>query len=223
MNVLTYPLSYLRLMDESNRRLYRRNLVALALLTLSISTPFIIADANFFGDKGFLDRIGSFSAVLTGFYIAALVGIASFSTSIGDLDEEIKIGPIFRRSSEGDAEPLTRRQYVCAMFGYLSFVSLIISLASILLIVVGSAKGEILSIISNHTSFTGTAEKSLRWIRDLIVVVSSLVISHLFVTTCHGLYYMIDRLYYKDAVLLDKSSKDEVQIEGRSIGSQTAT
>ncbi|OBY04485.1 hypothetical protein BAE36_25075 [Rhizobium leguminosarum bv. trifolii] len=217
MNILTYPLSYLMLTDESNKMLYRRNLVALAILSLAVSAPFIIADANFFGDKGFLDRIGSFSAVLTGFYIAALVGIASFSTSIGDLDEEIEVGPIFRQSSEGVRESLTRRQYVCALFGYLSFVSLIISLGSILLIVVGSAKTDLLSALSAYPEVRATVETSSRWIRDFAVLAISLSISHMFVTTCHGLYYMIDRLYYKEAQLLDKSSQEKASTEPLAI------
>ncbi|MBY5763584.1 hypothetical protein [Rhizobium leguminosarum] len=217
MNILTYPLSYLMLTDESKKMLYRRNLVALAILSLAVSAPFIIADANFFGDKGFLDRIGSFSAVLTGFYIAALVGIASFSTSIGDLDEEIEVGPIFRQSSEGVTERLTRRQYVCALFGYLSFVSLIISLGSILLIVVGSTKTDLLSTLSAFPEARAAFETSSRWIRDLAVLAISLVISHMFVTTCHGLYYMIDRLYYKEARLLDKSSQEKAPTEPLAI------
>lgn len=208
MNILTYPLSYLRLKDESDNALYRRNLLALFVLTICVSAPFVIADANFFGDKGFLDRVGSFSAVLTGFYIAALVGIASFSTSIGDLDEEIEVGPIFRLSSDGSIESLTRRQYVCSLFGYLSFVSLAISLGSILLIVVGSAKADFLPVLSSHPQLQLAVESSSRWVRNATVIGSSLVISHMFITTCHGLYYMIDRLYYKEPRLLDKSSQD---------------
>ena len=76
-SVLTYPLSYLSLKDEGGNRLFRRNWLALMTVVVILSAPFILFDANYFGDKGFLDRFGSFAAVLTGFYIAALVGVAS--------------------------------------------------------------------------------------------------------------------------------------------------
>ncbi|TBB32616.1 hypothetical protein [Rhizobium ruizarguesonis] len=204
MNILTYPLGYLRLKDEDGRHLYRRNLLALVALTAIVSVPFIITDANFFDDKGFLDRIGSFSAVLTGFYIAALVGIASFSAAIGDLDEEIVVGPISREAANGGHENLTRRQYVCALFGYLSFVSLIISLGSILLIVLGGARADVLMLLKEFPRITAFASTATGLIRDAVVIICSLVVSHMFVTTCHGLYYMIDRLYHKEAEMLKK-------------------
>lgn len=205
MNILTYPLGYLRLKDAEGRYLYRRNLLALVVLTALVSAPFIIANANFFGDKGFLDRIGSFSAVLTGFYIAALVGIASFSTAIGDLDDEIVVGPI-SRVANGEHENLTRRQYVCALFGYLSFVSLIISLGSILLIVLGGARTDVLMLFREFPRIAEFARTATGLIRDAVVIICSLVVSHMFVTTCHGLYYMIDRLYHKEAEMQKKPS-----------------
>ncbi|KQY78656.1 hypothetical protein ASD52_02075 [Ensifer sp. Root142] len=204
MNVLSYPLGYLRLTDEHGRKLFRRNALTVVLLTALISAPFIFAEANFFGDKGFLDRIGSFSAVLTGFYIAALVGVASFSSSIGDLDEVIVVGPIKRIATDGRSEDLTRRQYVCSLFGYLSFVSLIISIGSILLIVAAAADGKLISRVSEIPVAGPYVVSSLEMLHAALIIVCSLIIAHLFVTTCHGLYYLIDRLYQKNDQLLEK-------------------
>jgi hypothetical protein len=206
MNILSYPLGYLLLTDEHGSKLYRRNLVALIVITLLISLPFILANANFFGDKGFLDRIGGFSAVLTGFYIAGLVGIASFSSAVGDLDVVIVHGPISRLTAEGEPEELTRREYVSSMFGYLSFVSLSMSISFILLIVLAGTKDDILTWAGQFPEVAPYVAQSVSIIRTLTIVLCSLVVAHLFVTTCHGLYYMIDRLYHKEARLLDKPS-----------------
>lgn len=209
MNVLSYPLGYLKLTDERGHKLYRRNALTVILLMTVISAPFILADANFFGDKGFLDRIGSFSAVLTGFYIAALVGVASFSTTIGDLDELIVQGPIKRQSSPDEQpEDLTRRQYVCSLFGYLSFVSLVISIGSILLIVAGGMKVDVAWVSQKVPELGQYARPVLQFLRNALVLVCSLVIAHLFVTTCHGLYYLIDRLYHKEPKLLQKRDEN---------------
>lgn len=42
--------------------------------------------------------------------------------------------------------------------------------------------------------------------RAAIVMGFNLVLAHLLVTTCHGLYYLIDRLYAKKPVLLSKTT-----------------
>jgi hypothetical protein len=204
LNILSYPLGYLNLTDENGKRLYRRNLLSIFTITLIISLPFIITDANFFGDKGFLDRIGGFSAVLTGFYIAGLVGIASFSSAVGDLDIVIVHGAISRTTAEGETEDLTRREYVSSMFGYLSFLSLSMSIAFILLIVLADAKAELLMFAAKVPKVEPYLSAGLIVIREVTIVACSLVVAHLFVTTCHGLYYMIDRLYHKEARLLPK-------------------
>lgn len=211
-NIIIYPLGYLALRDERGRRLFWRNGFAAAILASVMSVPFALLDANFFGDGGFLDRFGSFTGVLTGFYIAALVGIASFASSVGDLDEVIEVGPIRRvalNRQDGDPpmEDLTRRQYVCSLFGYLSFVSLGLSVSAILLIVtathVASAIRLIFSDLTAHCIHVVAS-----W---LVVGIFNLLLAHLLVTTCHGLYYLIDRLYAKRPILLPKPEGPEPQ------------
>ncbi|WP_048707403.1 hypothetical protein [Microvirga massiliensis] len=207
-SVLTYPLSYLSLKDEGGRRLFRRNSVAVLVVVAVMSAPFILFDANYFGDKGFLDRFGSFAAVLTGFYIAALVGVASFASSVGDLDGEIEVGRISRpvpNPAEGEdlEEYLTRRQYVCSMFGYLAFVSLVLSVGAIMLIVAAAPARSAVNAISGWSG-AQTAQGAKDVLRAIVIVGFNLVLAHLLVTTCHGLYYLIDRLYAKKPTLLPK-------------------
>lgn len=203
-NVLTYPLSYLSLKDEQGRKLYKRNIAALIFIVLIISAPFVLFNANYFGDKGFLDRFGSFSAVLTGFYIAALVGVASFASMVGDLDEEISVGKIIRPSTKAEPEEaLTRRQYVCSMFGYLAFVSLFLSVTAILLIVAVTPVVNGLKLIDS--GIDGECIKKIELIsRAFIIVLFNVALVHMLLTTCHGLYYLIDRLYAKKAKILPK-------------------
>lgn len=201
VNVLTYPLSYLALLDEHEHRIFKRNSIAVLLIAAAISVPFIFFDANYFGDRGFLDRLGSFSAVLTGFYIAALVGVASFAASVGGLDEEIQVGKIRRPITNPDDDPfLTRRQYVCSMFGYLAFVSLVLSVAAILLIVAATPSSLVL------TAAMPEAAKNVQAVVSTVVVVGfNVVLAHLLVTTCYGLYYLMDRLYDTKPQILPKS------------------
>ncbi|MFU0502983.1 hypothetical protein [Pseudaminobacter sp. NGMCC 1.201702] len=207
-SVLFYPLNYLSLRDEYGRKLFRRNWIAVLLVVVVLSAPFIIFDANYFGDKGFLDRFGSFSAVLTGFYIAALVGVASFASSIGDLDGEIEIGRISRPTpfpleDDEPVEFLTRRQYVCSMFGYLAFVSLVLSVGAILFIVAANPANT--ALIASFRP----EQWPIEIISGTAIVTFNVVLAHLLVTTCHGLYYLIDRLYAEKPKLLPKKVGDK--------------
>jgi hypothetical protein len=207
-SVLIYPLSYLSLKDEAGNRLFKRNWVTVLIVVIVMSAPFILFDANYFGDKGFLDRFGSFAAVLTGFYIAALVGVASFSSSVGDLDGEIEVGRISRpRTNPGEGEDpdeyLTRRQYVCSMFGYLAFVSLLLSVGAILLIVAANPSRVTIKSMFSWFGF-GSARHTQEVLGTLVILAFNLTLAHLLVTTCHGLYYLIDRLYAKKPKILPK-------------------
>lgn len=209
MNVLTYPLRYLSLCDEHGRRLYLRNLVTVILLTIAFTLPFWLTDANYYADGGLLDRFGNFSAVLSGFYIAALVAVASFGPSLGDIDDVIQVGKITRAPDEEGDEPetLTRRQYVCSLFGYLAFLSLLISVLGIVVVTVAGAGSKMLGLLD---------VRAVRPVGLLLAIVINLIIAHMIVTTCHGLYYLIDRLYAKSAKLLPKSETPERAKRDRS-------
>lgn len=193
MNVLLSPLTYLNLKNSSGARSARRDIVACFFITILISLPFVlISGTNFFHADGFLDRIGNFLSVLTGFYVAALIGVASFRTDLTDLDKPIVTGPIYAPSAIiGEDFPLTRREYVCYMFGYLSFMSLILSLVSIVTLSAISGREQLLFVFS----FIGI---KYAFIRSVSVILFTIPISSLCVTTIRGLYYLIERLYYQE-------------------------
>lgn len=179
------------LKDEEDRRLLARNSLAVLFLAAILSAPFLFSSASYFGERGFLDRFGGFCGVLTGFYIAALVGIASFSSASGGLDDEIEVGRIYCPLHDGEPLALTRREYVSAIFGYLSFVSLGLSVLAILSV---SAAGVAIKVMPHWTGYVA-------------VIGFNIVLSHMMITTCHGLYYFIDRIYYQKPELLPISTQ----------------
>ncbi|MFG1339585.1 hypothetical protein [Xanthobacter autotrophicus] len=203
MRLLIYPLSFLRLRSEDGHFVAVKEIWVVTIVCLIIAIPFVVFGANFFGDKGFFDRFGSFSAVLTGFYIAALVGIASFSNISRDLDKIITVGKIISKS-EGRDLWLTRRQYVCSMFGYLAFISMFLSVvAMIVLIVASSVKLSVPDL------------RYVQWgvlvIRSVFIFSFCFAVSHMLIVTLHGLFYLIERLYAEAPRLPPKSlmSKDD--------------
>jgi hypothetical protein len=186
MNIMFYPLKYLLLVDEDKKKLWPRNIIALIVITLLLSLPFFANGTNYFGEKGFLDRFGAFCGVITGFYIAALVGIASFSGNLSSLDHEMTEGKIF--SSRNNTDGLTRREYVSAIFGYLSFMSFFLSIVAIILVVCAQMAQQLIPA----------------WVSYVIIILFNICVSHMMVTTSHGLYYLIERLYYQEPELIDK-------------------
>ena len=97
MRFLFFPLRYLRLLRNGLRNLLLwRDLPVFVILLALILLPFcLIHGANFFGKEGFVDPFGTLASTLTGFYVAALVLAATFTTENGDLDKPIRSAGFF--------------------------------------------------------------------------------------------------------------------------------
>jgi hypothetical protein len=199
--VFTSPFNYMRLIDERGARLFWRDLLPVVLLALVLTAPFLFfPNVNFSRPSGFVDRMGSLASVLAGFYIAALVAVATFAASLGDIDEKITNGKIYLGSLGGDE--LSRREYVCAIFGFLSFLALFLSVvSSFAMIVAPPFKG-----LFAHQSFqvSGIVFDLGAIIRGGAVFVYSVIVSAMIVTTFYGLYYLTDRIYAKKPKVLPK-------------------
>lgn len=200
------PFKYIRLRNEGGTLLFFRDFVPMIVLVFIFAMPFIVFEqVNFSRASGFVDRIGSISSVLSGFYIAALVAVASFAASIGDMDEEIKVGKIYQ--SKNSKESLTRREYVCAIFGFLAFLSLTISIISAFALIVAPVITD--SVDSNKLTFGSIEIQLLWWLRTVCVVLYCTLFSMMIVTTFYGLYYLTDRIYAKSPEILPKQKSPE--------------
>lgn len=209
-NVFTFPLGYLTLTDEQGRPLFRRDLLGVITLALVVSLPFWATTANYFGTYGFLDKFGAFSGVLTGFYVAALVSVASFLGASPSLDDLIEVGPVYGPPKDNEPNPLTRRQYICSMFGYLAFMSLGMSLGALLAVTIAAPVSSALhALVGNETVQLV--------LRGAIILGMNLVLAHLVATTCHGLYYLMDRLYAEKSQIM---TKGEAKAAGLSSGNE---
>lgn len=201
--LLLTSLRYLRLRDERGRRLAFRNIAATLALTAALSAPFIaISTSNYFHKDGFIDKVGSFSSVLTGFYVAGLLAVATFASSMGNLDGVIHIGRIILpgREEADPARDLTRREYVCAIFGYLSAMSLFTTLLSITIVTIAEALPALHDFEIHRGGYDLKVYKDV--LRIAPIAVFSTLVSHLTVVTCHGLYYLMDRLYAQSPEIL---------------------
>lgn len=194
-----YPLRYFRLINREKRWL---DVVPTVAISLVLVAPFYFLEgASFFRPNGFLDKILSLAGALTGFYIAALVAAATFTHP--DLDKAIRSGPVALIEKDADGNKvqiaLTRREFACTIFGYLSFAALAISIGCA--VAVGLSSAKLPAVIAEHKSA----------IRIAIAYVFVLAISHLFVATSLGLYYLMDRLYRHDRQIVSKKPSQNSQ------------
>lgn len=201
--ILFTPLRYLRLRDGKGRLLLTRNLIATLSLAALLSLPFlVVSTSNYFHKDGFIDKLGSFSSVLTGFYVAGLLAVAAFSAKLGDLDTPMDVGPAIlpKTAPDEDDVHLTRREYVCTIFGYLAFLSLFTTLASITIVILTSGMPAIADV--NFSVSNRTIHIDREVFRGVPILLFGVLSAHLAVVTCHSLYYLMDRLYAQRPQLL---------------------
>ncbi|MCK1456697.1 hypothetical protein IVB36_38915 [Bradyrhizobium sp. 35] len=189
-----YPIQYFRLSNADKRRI---DVIPTFVLALLIAIPFIVVGgASFFKANGFLDRILTLTAGLTGFYVAALVAAATFLHP--DLDKPIKTGPVVLITKEADGtinrEALTRREFACMIFGYLAASTLLLSLAISFVVGISTA---------NWSTLLGG---SLLFVRGALLLCFAIWISHIVTVTALGLFYLMDRLHRDDLQITTKKS-----------------
>src|SRR5690349_9031968 len=121
MSNFLYPLVYFRIRNSDKFRMDLLPSLLLALILTAVVA--FVPGVNFFGQGGVLPNLAMLTAALTGFYVAALTAAATFQNA--DLDHKIEDGALYLPVSDDDGkttlEALTRRQWVCIMFGFLAF------------------------------------------------------------------------------------------------------
>lgn len=206
MNIISFPFLYLRLTTERGWPLFLRDGIATVGIALAIGSPFAFFDSlNFFGPSGLVDKLGTFASVLAGFYIAALLAVATFASALGDLDSPIKKGKVLAPSDTGGKEDLSRREYVCALFGYLSALALLVAVLSILITLITPTFAPWAGSLWAKANANMQTAIDVRWIKAIPIAAYSMIVSSMLVTTLHGLYYLIDRLYAQSPKIRSKN------------------
>lgn len=180
---LLEPLRYLTI---SNSRIkwfsfYIPGLITFIFILVYSMVPLKI---NIFSDKGLLDLIYTYLSVLTGFYIASLSAIATFSN--GNLDrliqgESAKITSF--RGGQKRVEELTRRQFLCLLFGYCSMTSIFLLFLSMFARLL-EENVKILFLASFH-----------QLIITIFLVFYMFFFFNLIITTLLGLNYLTERMH----------------------------
>lgn len=186
LSKLIKPLDYLRIRHEEKLSydFYIPAIFTIIIVSLLVGFP---KPVKLLGQNGLFDSIIGLLQILTGFYIASLAAIATFKKP--GMDQTMPgEPPTLKTSFRGKIriDQLTRRRFLCLMFGYLAF-------ASVFLYFVGNS----VFIFEENFKVLIPAQMYplLKW---SFVAVYVFITSHLIVTTFLGLYYMVDRIHRHD-------------------------
>lgn len=188
MHQILRPLDYLRIRHDSKMAvdwgipLSIAVFVAAAFLFLEVRIK-----VDVFSTNGLVQRILSFVQGLPGFYIAALAAIATFNRQ--DIDDVMPApAPKLEISVSGKASSvdLSRRQFLCSMFAFLTAESILIVILAILAI---SVAEPVKSLIPNEWHIV---------IKSAVVAAGAFLFAQMTVATFWGLYFLGDRLHRAD-------------------------
>lgn len=152
---------------------------------------------GFFSESGFVPGIINLLNLLIAFFIAALAAVATFNRA--GLDDPLKGEPatMKRRASDGVIREkiLTHRQFICYLFGYLSFISIMLLLALYAIRLIGEAAAP-------EPDFVLAVEGIAIPVREVFRAVGSFIFFFIFgqviVTMLLGIYFLADRFQFLD-------------------------
>lgn len=206
---------YVRLRREDGARV----IAPLFYISLAGAILFVIFWASIsmpksFAKDGLVDGLGSITAVLAGFYVAGLVAIATFFRENSSLDDVIENGPAIINRGTDDEERLTRRQYVCSIFGFLVALSFFLAISAVVLRVSSPSISHIFGI--SEVIF---CSYEILW-TTILEFISVFIWIYLFILqitlTLIGLYYLMDRIYDTRPVLGKPSKQNDGDESGKT-------
>lgn len=187
LRMLLRPMGYLAIRHPRKRRYDLWLPLAVAALTtvgylmLPQSLPLVSA-------SGVTAQIQELVKILAGFFIAALAAIATFQRS--DLDRVMAGTPPTLEEFDEDegrdvTTALTRRRFLCFLFGYLAFLALALFIATAAALVI------------KPWVVTALPPVWLGWTRAAAAFVFLFGFWHMMAIALLGLYYLTDRLHRK--------------------------
>lgn len=152
---------------------------------------------GFFSESGFVPGIINLLNLLIAFFIAALAAVATFNR-VG-LDDPLKGEPatMKRRASDGVIREkiLTHRQFICYLFGYLSFISIMLLLALYAIRLVGGGAAPETDFMLDVVGIAIPVREILRTVGSLVFF---FVFGQIIVTMLLGIYFLADRFQFLD-------------------------
>ncbi|MEB7708418.1 hypothetical protein [Citrobacter braakii] len=181
------PLSYLRIKHEEKK--WYDFIVPFAVsVFLTIAYHFHANKIPLIETNGLLLQVNGLLQVLIGFYIAALAAVSTFSSATID---EVMAGdpPTLLEEFRGKKMTvlLTRRRFVCYLFGYLALVSFMLFCLGMVSILVGKP--------FHLWLLTFWSPDVIIWLKTFFVGGYLFILMNIITTTLLGLYFLAVRFH----------------------------
>ncbi|MBB6183536.1 hypothetical protein [Oleiagrimonas soli] len=163
-------------------------LPAIFSLATCVVFYFVPKGVAILGDNGFVHSINGLLQILTGFFVAGLAAV--FGVRGVSLEQE-PIGFKYFGSVKIDREEgvvVTRRMFVCSLFGYLAFSSFSLYLMGL----IASICEPLFRLMHINSC-----------LHFSILFMYAFVVWNIFFVTVYGLYYMVDRAHRSDPKVID--------------------
>jgi hypothetical protein len=186
---LMTPVRYLRIRQGVS--LFKSKAVYDWVLPIIISIPATYIGYKYsdgiFSEKGVVGGFQKLLEILVPFYIVALAAVATFARDGLDAPMKGRPATLNIRHAQGNwvEHILTRRQFICYMFGYLAFLSLVLFVGILFLNLVSQKSGVVAS---------ETFGKYLQFVKVAVIYIFMVPIWQMIVTTLLGVYFMSERL-----------------------------
>lgn len=191
---LCSPVRYLMITQGegllSSKRTYDFVLPVVVGAIMAILSDRLTLKLGLFSEQGLVPNVISLLNLLIAFFIAALAAVATFDRK--GLDDPLKGEPaiLCRRNKRNVYVDhiLTHRQFVCYLFGYLSFASIVFLLT---LYGVRMFGDHIKVLVAQAGDFTSA-------LNALGVFLFFALLAQLVITMLLGIYFLTDRLQFLD-------------------------
>ena len=183
-HILFSPLKYICIKDGEAPQKKWFDIICPLLTCVLLSLFLILSDYHYSVNVAyFFSKLGSITNILPGFYIASIAAIATFDKS--DLDSDVpgmKMSMFYPGKGIIKDSPLSKRIFLCCMFSYLTFLSVVCSIFSSL--------AETFRDITINFHCYG-------YLKYIYLVLLSFVFAQLITITCWALYYISQRIHLR--------------------------
>lgn len=177
---LVSPIKYLSIQHELKSRFDWGWPLILTAVTMAIFW-LLPVKPEILGDGGIIRGLRDLIALLAAFFVVALAAVATFAEATLDR-------PMQGRTPTLDKHDLTRRQFVCYLFGYLATLSFVLFLSAIAAQVLApSLKAEL-------------SPSALWWAKAIGGTLFALAFWNMIVTTLLGIYFLVERVHLAEPI-----------------------
>ena len=180
------PIDYLRI-KHPEKRFFDWVLPMFTAAIITLSIYYLPKTISLLGKDSLVSLVNGILQILSGFYIASMAAVATFSKD--GMDEVMHgIPPVLK------GKKLTRRKFLTYLFGYLAFMSIA------LYFVGGALQLTSASIKELHLS-------SYPLVKSLLLFIYLSTICNIIYTTALGMYFMKDKMHDEKSKLIIKDKE----------------